>query len=209
MVPGSEVAERPAGRPWAYPEVTRLLLAFDGSAGRLLAALVGTPVHAVPDGQERVEPAAVPLVVREALAVDGAALPLVLRRDRLVTPEGATLAGSQAYLPAHLAESLTPPPGVPLLRHLAQRRLLLGCRPVSFAPRSWPYGPARPWSVGRDYLVDCRGGGRLWVSEQFSPERIPAAAAPGPAPAPDLSPLDPAPAGQVLPAPASPAARES
>lgn len=42
--------------------------------------------------------------------------------------------------------------------------------------------------MGRDYLIDCEGGARIWVSEQFSPDYIPAAAAPSLGRAPDLAP---------------------
>lgn len=188
VVPVTEPTELPPLRPWSYPEVTRLLLTFDGSAIRLLAGLVGSPVQMVVDAQQPVAPQAVPPVVREALAGEGGLAPLVLQRSRLITPQGVTVSGCHAYLPARQAASLLPPSGTPLLHHLAQQQSLLACRPVSFAPRHWPYAGERRWSVGRDYLVDCRGGGRIWVSEQFSPDRIPAAAAPGLGAAPDLTP---------------------
>ncbi|MDH6119340.1 hypothetical protein ABH930_000582 [Kitasatospora sp. GAS204A] len=190
VVPVMEPAEPPPLRPWSYPEVTRLLLTFDGSANRLLASLVGSPVRAVVDGQQPLVPAVIPSAVREALAGEGGAVPLLLRRCRLVTPQGVTVSSSRIYLPARQAESLLPSPGVPLLHHLAQQQLALSCRPVSFAPRRWSYGAGRQWSVGRDYLVDCRGGTRIWVSEQFSPDCIPPAAAPGLGTAPDLTAPD-------------------
>ncbi|GAB2749611.1 hypothetical protein GCM10010442_80440 [Kitasatospora kifunensis] len=174
-------------RPWDYPEVTRMLLGSDGSTA-LLESVAGGRLTAVLDHQEVLAPAAVPSVVREALQIEDEATPLLLRLTRLVTRERLTVSSDRVYLAAHDAARLLPPDDVPLLRFLDRERLSVQRRPLSYSARRWPHGRVHRWSVGRDYLLDCDGGARIWVSEQFSPDYIPAAAAPSLGRAPDLAP---------------------
>ncbi|WP_329581523.1 hypothetical protein OG500_18135 [Kitasatospora sp. NBC_01250] len=187
MAVGVEVNEPLALRPWDYPEVTRMLLGSDGSTS-LLESVAGGRLTAVLDHEEVLAPAAVPTVVREALGLEDPAAPLLLRLTRLVTRERLTVSSDRVYLAARDAKRLLPSDDVPLLRFLARERLSVRRRPLSFSARRWPHGPAQRWSVGRDYLIDCEGDARIWVSEQFSPDYIPAAAAPSLGRAPDLAP---------------------
>jgi chorismate-pyruvate lyase len=155
-----------------HPDITRMLLYSDGSTTVLLEALVRRRLVAVVDRQGLVDPAGVPDSVYDKLCPDGARVPLVQRNTRLVTADQDVLSTNRVFLLAADSADLLPSKDVPLGRFLASQRLSAWRDHVSFTVRQWPHGPGRP-SVGKDYVIHCRSGARIYVSEQFNPDFIP------------------------------------
>jgi chorismate-pyruvate lyase len=152
------------------PAVTRMLLSADGSTTVLLEALVRARLTALVDRQGAVTPDQVPAGLPDLLAgPDDHPGALVERRSRLVTPDLEVVSTNLVVVRHRDAAELLPPADVPLGRHLARHRLSVRREALRQTVGRWPLTPDQPPCAGKEYLIHCRAGARIYVRELFNP----------------------------------------
>ncbi|MBP2473291.1 chorismate-pyruvate lyase [Crossiella equi] len=159
----------PLGDLTALPATTRMLLAADGSTTTLLEALLSTTLTALVDRQATYSATTVPPRLRTHLRTARGG-DYIHRHTRLLTPDGQAASSNLVLLPRQEADALLPPPNRPLGRHLTGNHLTTTRQPLTHFRTRWGQEPC----VGKDYLIHCRSGARIYVREVFNPDLVPA-----------------------------------
>lgn len=155
-----------------FPAVTRMILSSDGSTTVLLEALVRSSLSAVVDSQHTIRRSAVPVRLQIILGADNEA-EVVERRSRLVTPNMEVVSSNVVLIPDWDSGRLLPPDGCPLGRHLAHHELAGRRESLGQTIVSSPFGGGQQLCSSKEYLIHCRSGALIHVSELFNPRIVP------------------------------------
>jgi chorismate-pyruvate lyase len=155
------------------PDVTRMLLASEGSTTILLESLLGTGVAVRVRHQEPVSAATLAPDVRDALGLDDEEWPVV-RRSSLEAPDGRQVSHNVVTFRAEEAPWLLDSTGNVPIGHQLRARMTRQFRTVlATGTDAWPDVADGAVCAFKTYLIHCGQGVRIHVHERFSPTFVP------------------------------------